>query len=91
MISHFNALTSWQLHVPETLQSSSKKSIITLVVWRDEYSIVQKNPNTLVSFFIFKKYFGIFFLILINELCKTINSTHNMKSWKLKNKKYTLN
>ena len=46
------------------------------------YSIFNKNLNTFVSFFIFKKYFGIFFLILINELCKTINSTHNIKSWK---------
>jgi hypothetical protein len=25
-----------------------------------------------------------FFLILINELCKIINSTNNLKSWKLK-------
>ncbi len=52
------------------------------------YSIFQKYPNTFISFFIFKKYFGIFFLILINELCKTINSTHNIKSWKLKKRKY---
>ncbi len=53
------------------------------------YSIFQKNPNAYVSFFIFKKYFGIFSLIIINELCKEINSTQNTKSWKLKKTKKT--
>jgi hypothetical protein len=48
------------------------------------YSILQKNLNTLVSFFIKKNISAFFFLILINELFKTINSTYNMKSSKLK-------
>jgi hypothetical protein len=38
----------------------------------------------LVSFFIKKNISAFFFLILINELCKTINSTYNMKFSKLK-------
>jgi hypothetical protein len=64
-------------------------------VWRMNWEIIRNRADIQYRpkksehhglFLYKKKYFCIFVLILINELCKTINSTHNMKSWKLKTK-----
>jgi hypothetical protein len=90
--THFYWPNMFEKQIFVILDSSSIQLASFLVIFPgfNKYNILQKNSKTLAFFFIKPNISAIVFLILINELCKTINCAHNVKFWKQKTKKCTL-